>query len=121
MLSTCWRMIESMSLKRGDIYWIAHPGRNPAGHEIEKTRPGVIISRTKANEFRRTVLVVPLTNGSKEAPPLVITIPSAGATSKAVCDQLAAVDKKRIGQKIGSLTDKELAFLGECLRKILNI
>ena len=110
-----------MSLRRGDIHWIAFPDRNPEGSEIQKTRPGVIVSRTKANEFRRTVIVVPLTHGSKEFPPIVIPIPSAGKAGKAVCDQLAAVDKKRIGARIGTLTDAELAHLGQCLRKVLNI
>lgn len=51
----------------------------------------------------------------------MIPIPSAGDASKAVCDQLAAVDKKRIGARIGTLTDAELAYLGQCLRKVLNI
>jgi mRNA interferase MazF len=110
-----------MTLRRGDIHWIAFPDRNPAGSEIQKTRPGVIVSRTKANEFRRTVIVVPLTHGSKEFPPVVIPIPSAGENSKAVCDQLGAVDKKRVGARIGSLTEAELAYLAQCLRKVMNI
>jgi mRNA interferase MazF len=110
-----------MAFRRGDIHWIAFPDRDPAGSEIEKKRPGVIMSRTKANEFRRTVVVVPLTRGSRELPPIVIAIPSVGADSKAVCDQICAVDKMRVGARIGSLTDTELDRLAQSLRKVLNL
>jgi len=46
------------------------------------------------NEYRKTVVVVPLTHGSREAPPVIITIASGGENSKVVCDQIVAVDKQ---------------------------
>jgi mRNA interferase MazF len=110
-----------MALRRGDIHWIAFPQREPQGSEIEKTRPCIIVSHTEANEFRKTIVVVPLTHGSKEAPPLIIAITAGGDNSKAVCDQIVAVDKRRVGEKVGSLSQKELAYLEECLRKVLGL
>ncbi len=110
-----------MALQRGDIHWVAFPQREPRGLEIEKTRPCIIVSYTGANEYRKTVVVVPLTTGSYEAPPIIINIASAGKNSKAVCDQVVAVDKRRVGEKLGSLTQKELAYLEECLRKVLGL
>lgn len=110
-----------MTLRRGDIHWVAFPHREPPGSEIEKNRPCVVVSHTGANEYRKTVVVVPLTNGSREAPPIIIGIASAGADSKAVCDQIVAVDKRRVGKKIGSLTQKELTYFEECLRKVLGL
>ncbi len=43
------------------------------------------------------------------------------ASSKAVCDQFVAVDKRRIGKKIGALTPAELALLEDSLRKVLGL
>jgi mRNA interferase MazF len=110
-----------MAIRRGDIHWIAFPQREPQGAEIETTRPCVIVSHTEVNEFRKTVVVVPLTHGSREAPPVIISIASGGENSKAVCDQIVAVDKRRVGEKVGSLTQKELAYFEECLRKVLGL
>jgi mRNA interferase MazF len=110
-----------MAFKRGDIHWIAFPQREPRGVEIEKSRPCIIVSHTGVNEYRNTVVAVPLTTGSREAPPIIIAIPSAGHNSKAVCDQIVAVDKRRVGKRVGSLTQKELSYFEECLRKVLGL
>ena len=111
-----------MALKRGDIHWVAFPKREPRGVEIEKTRPCIIVSHTNVNEYRKTVVVVPLTHGSREAPPIIITIASGGENSKAVCDQIVAVDKRRVGEEVlGSLTQNELAYLEECLRRVIGL
>jgi mRNA interferase MazF len=110
-----------MALQRGDIHWVVFPQREPRGVEIEKTRSCIIVSYTGVNEYRNTVVVVPLTTGSREAPPIIITIASVGNNSKAVCDQIVAVDKRRVGEKVGSLTQKELAYFEECLRKVLGL
>jgi mRNA interferase MazF len=110
-----------MSPRRGDVHWVEFPIRDPHGAEIEKARPCVVVSLTGVNEIRRTVIVVPLTHGSREAPPIVIAIGSQGADSKAVCDQLVAVDKRRIGKKVGVLTPSELTKLEESMRKVLGL
>src|SRR5438270_6777747 len=102
-----------MSLFRGDIHWVALPERVPRGSEIGKQRPCNIVSLTRVNNIRTTVLVVPLTTGSRIHPPIVIPIASAGVDSKAVCDQITAVDRRRIGSKIGTLSPGELRALEE--------
>jgi mRNA interferase MazF len=110
-----------MALRRGDVHWVEFPTRDPRGAEIEKARPCVVVSLTGVNEVRRTAIVVPLTHGSREAPPIVITVPSQGEDSRAVCDQIVAVDKRRLGKKVGALTAAELARLEDCLRKVLGL
>jgi mRNA interferase MazF len=110
-----------MALNRGDIHWVAFPKREPRGVEIEKSRPCIIVSHTGVNELRGTAVVVPLTTGSREAPPIIIAITSAGKKSKAVCDQIVAVDKRRVGERVGSLTQEELGYFEECLRKVLGL
>ena len=67
-----------MNLTRGDIHWIDLPDRDPKGAEIEKRRPCVILSLTGVNAHRKTVVVVPLTTKQKDAPPILISVPSGG-------------------------------------------
>ena len=110
-----------MSFVRGDIHWVAFPDRVPRGSEIEKQRPCIIVSLTRVNDIRTTVIVVPLTTGSRVHAPIVIPIPSAGGDSKAVCDQITAVDRRRLGNKIGSLSTAELRSLEESLSKVLGL
>lgn len=75
-----------MAIKRGDIYGVAFPKRDPQGSEIEKTRPCVVISPTSVNEVRRTVIVVPLSSLPEAIPPIAIAGPSVAARSVLVCD-----------------------------------
>ena len=82
-----------MTFVRGDIHWVSFPNREPRGAEIEKDRPCIIVSHREASLYRKTVVVVPLTNGGKDAPPIIISIVSGGRDSKAICDQIVAVDK----------------------------
>jgi mRNA interferase MazF len=110
-----------MDLVRGDIHWVSFPKREPRGAEIEKDRPCIIVSHQNANMFRKTVVVVPLTHGSRDAPPIIISIPSGGHDSKAICDQIVAVDKARIGRKYGSLTLQELQYFEDSLRSVLGL
>lgn len=108
-------------MNRGDIYWIDIPDRNPPGREISKTRPCVIVSVAALNAARRTVIVVPLTSNNKVYPPIAIAVPSAGMNSVAVCDQVFAVDKLRLGSRKGQLVESELELLEESLRLLLGL
>jgi mRNA interferase MazF len=108
-------------MNRGDIYWVDIPARNPAGKEISKTRPCIVVSVAALNRARSTVVMVPLSSNNKIYPPISIAISSAGDNSVAVCDQLLAVDKSRLGQQKGQLTSIELATLDESLRLLLGL
>jgi mRNA interferase MazF len=47
-------------MTRGSIWWVEF---DPSiGSEIHKTRPAVIVSNDKANQFLARVVVVPLTS-----------------------------------------------------------
>src|SRR5438270_7341084 len=81
-------------VRRGDIWWVSLDPTQ--GGEIRKTRPAVVITVNALNRARRTVVVVPLSTGPEPRPPIVVATPSAGPNSVAVCDQLRAVDKRRL-------------------------
>jgi mRNA interferase MazF len=109
-------------MDRGDIHWVKLPARTPEGREITKTRPCIIVSATALNRHRSTVLMVPLsTTANIPHPPLSMPIKTAAKPSIAVCDQLLAVDKSRLGDRIGSLSVGELRMLGDHLRVILAL
>jgi mRNA interferase MazF len=106
-------------MRRGAIYWIdLDPTR---GSEIKKTRPCVIVSHDAINRARRTVVVVPLSSAATPRPPLVIPVPSAGATSTAICDQIRAVDKSRLADVVGQLSDADMGAIEDGLRVVLGI
>ncbi len=110
-----------MSFRRGGIYWVAFPERTPRGSEIEKTRPCVILSLEAINEVRRTVVVVPFTSSPKPAPPIALSVVSAGKDSVAVCDQVQVVDKRRVRNEIGQLSPRDLASIEDSVRVILGL
>ena len=109
-------------MNKGDIYWVMLPARSPEGREIKKSLPCIIVSATALNRHRSTVLMVPLsTTANKPHRPLSIPITSAAQPSIAVCDQMLAVDKSRLGEFVGRVSDAELRDLNDSLRQILSL
>ena len=102
---------------RGDIYWV---DLNPTvGSEINKLRPCVLIGATPVNKARHTVVVIPLSTSAQERPPLTISVSCLQKNVVAVCDQIRAVDKRRLRNQIGSLSVKEMEALENGLRQVL--
>lgn len=85
---------------RGDI-WLVN--LDPTlGSEIQKTRPCVIVSPGEMHDHLRTVLVAPMTTGSRPAP-FRIPVAHAGQNGLILLDQIRAVDKLRLVKKLGVL------------------
>ena len=96
---------------KGSLVWVSlDPAR---GVEVPKTRPCVIVSRTEANDVSSTVTIVPLSSVKGRAVDrLVQPLRSAKETrlpkdSRALCDQVRTIDKRRIREILGVL-DQEL-------------
>ncbi len=106
---------------RGDIHWVDFPQRDPKGSEIEKTRPCVILSLSAVNNLRRTVVVIPLTSSPVPVPPIAIAVPSAGPDSVAVCDQVTAVDKRRVKNRSGSVDADDMKAIEQSVRLVLGL
>ena len=106
-------------LRRGDIYWV---NLDPAvGSEIKKKRPCILIGATPINEARRTVVVVPLSSTGKPRLPLTIPLKCLGRQAVAVCDQIRAVDKSRLVEKIETISKDDLLELEKGLRQTLAL
>ena len=106
-------------VRRGDVWCVAlHPTR---GAEIQKTRPAVVLTADALNRARRTVVVVPLSTGPAPHPPIVVAVPSGGAKTVAVCDQLRAVDRTRLSTRTGQLSGTDLQKIEAAVRQVLRL
>jgi mRNA interferase MazF len=106
-------------VRRGEIWWVnMDPTR---GSEIRKTRPAIVVTANALNRARRTVVVVPLSTGPQPRPPIIVPTPSAGPNSVAVCDQVRAVDKRRLTRNEGQLSAVDLRSIEDSLRRVLEL
>jgi mRNA interferase MazF len=106
-------------MKRGDIYWVnLEPTQ---GSEIRKKRPCVVVGATPINQARRTIVIVPLSTAAKPHPPITIPVNCLGKQAVAVCDQIRAVDKTRLLNQEGRLSQQDLNSLDEALKQVLSL
>lgn len=88
--------------KRFEIYLIC---LDPTiGKEIRKTRPCVIISPNEMNEHLDTVIIAPLTTTIRDYPTR-IDLKFRGKKGQIVLDQVRTVDKRRLVQKLGTISE----------------
>ncbi len=102
-------------MTRGEI-WLAT--LDPTiGSEIRKTRPCVIVSPPEMHDFLRTVIVAPMTTGSRPAPfrPVIVF---GGKRGLIVLDQLRTLDKTRLVRRLGKATPKTIAATLRALRDV---
>ena len=106
-------------MRRGEVWWVNFDPTE--GSEIRKTRAAVVVTADALNRARRTVVVVPLSAGPRPRPPIVVATPSAGEGSVAVCDQVRAVDKRRLARNEGRLSAADMRSVEDGLRRILEL
>ena len=97
---------------RGSLVWVSlDPAR---GAEVPKTRPCIVVSRTEANDLSATVTIVPLSSVKGRAvdrlvqPLLSVKETRLSKDSRALCDQVRTIDKRRIRETVGVLGDGSL-------------
>ncbi len=70
------------------------------------------------NEFLKTIIVIPITSTIKTYPWRVECVVS-GRNGSIATDQIKAVDRIRIGAKIGELSKKEIFSLKATMKQML--
>lgn len=98
-----------MEIKRGDIFYIDIPGGT--GHEMLKSRPGVVISSDALNKTGTCVTVVMCSASSKRDLPGHIVIRSTPLISTAMCEHIYTIDKSRLERQMGRCSKSEMAAL----------
>lgn len=102
---------------RGEV-WLAELDPT-VGSEIQKTRPCVVISPAEMHDYLRTVIIAPMTTGSRHAPyriPLVFR----ERNGLILLDQLRTLDRRRLVRRLGTLPSVTLARTLAELREIFE-
>ncbi len=101
-------------VKQGDI-WLA--ALDPTvGSEIRKSRPCVVVSPPEMHDFLRTVIVAPMTTGSRPAP-FRVGIRFQGKTGLILLDQIRTLDKARLIKRLGSAGSATLSSVLQTLQE----
>lgn len=110
-------MSDAPPLRRGDVVIAEVTG--PAGSEIRKRRPWVVVSPDVLNDARSTYLLAPLTTGGH---PFRFRIPCefAGRRGHVVLDQLAAAGAQRVSAAVGRISPATLKAALATLREMFE-
>ncbi|MFZ4625857.1 MAG: type II toxin-antitoxin system PemK/MazF family toxin [Rhodoferax sp.] len=116
----------SQPILRGDVYLVDFdPPKGEeykVGSEILKRRPAVVISHNAINRARRTVMVVPLSTAPTPVEIFAVPVPSAGADSVAVCDQVTTINKAtRLLHRIGQLSRSDFKGVESGVKEALGL
>ena len=103
-------------IERGDVFWAR---LDPTvGSELQKTRPVLVLSINPLNKARKTLVVVPL---STSAPAIEFLNVALKGGSVARCEHIRAIDKTRLADRIGSISDEDMAKIEEGISRILGV
>ena len=103
--------------KTGDI-WLAQLDPT-VGSKIQKTRPCVVVSPDEMNAHLRTVIVAPMTTGSR---PALFRIPLTfqGKQGLVLLDQVRTLDGVRLVKRLGALRAPTLAATLQTLQAMFS-
>lgn len=111
-------------MNRGDVY-LVRPDIT-IGKEQQNTRPCVIVSSNSVNSNSDLVVVCPITGGRKLSATIFhVPIPKGeGGTHKdsiVLCNQVKAVDKLRLMEKLDSLHPDTMGKIDRGLKALLGL
>ena len=88
------------------------------GHEIQKTRPCLVISPNEMNRSIQTVIVAPMTTQSRDYPTRV-AVRFQRKQGWIVLDQIRTVDRSRLIKKLGKIPIQKQEKVKAVLREML--
>lgn len=105
--------------RRGEVYRVAF---DPSiGGEVRKTRPAIVVSNDVANRELNRIQVVPLTSNVRRLYPSEAYVTLGSAQSKAMADQLSTISKRRLRDRLGLLSDADMAAVEHAIRVQLGL
>jgi len=102
-------------VSRGDV-WLAVLDPT-VGSEIQKTRPCLIISPPEIHDHLRTVIVAPMTSGSRSAG-FRVPVSFQGVAGLILLEQSCALDKRLLIKKLGEVPSPVLTQALQTLREM---
>jgi mRNA interferase MazF len=88
------------------------------GHEIQKTRPCLVISPNEMNHSISTVIIAPMTTKSHPFPTR-IEVEFNKKIGWIVLDQIRTIDKTRLIKKMGKIEKKQVQQVKNILKEML--
>ena len=108
--------------RRGEVWLVS---LDPTvGHEVQKTRPAVVVTNDVYNRHNWVIIVMPLTShAAAEYDQALVQPPEGGLTSTSVTlpDQIRAVDRRRLVKRLGKLQPLTMQQVDRSLRMVLDI
>ena len=111
--------------RRGEIYLLAF---DPTiGHEIQKTRPALIIQNDISNEHSPITIVAAISSQFATPPrPREVVIATAGKTgltqpSAVILNQIRSVDRARLQKRLGALDAATMRRVDEGIKISLGL
>ena len=116
-------MEELKNFVKGDVIYIRDD--NPVHHGvISGTRPYVVVSNNRFNQFSPVLNVIPLTSRYKKKTPahvIVKRIYGLPCTSLALCEQMQTKPKELISEYICTLPDEVMEQINEKIKFQLGL
>lgn len=107
----------NQSIEQYSLYWV---DLNPTkGAEINKTRPCVVISPVEINENLQTIIIAPITSQGREGYPTRVKITVNDTVGWIILNQIRAIDKTRLCEKIGNLSSEEIFAVKNIIKEML--
>jgi mRNA interferase MazF len=109
---------------RGEIYLVAFDPT--VGHEIQKTRPALIIQNDISNEYSPITIVAAISSQFSDPPfPREVVIDSEESglplQSAVIASQIRSVDRKRLRKRVGKLSSRGMARVGAAIKISLGL
>ena len=110
--------------RRGEIYLVNFDPT--VGYEIRKTRPAVVIQNDISNRYSPITIVAAISSQFSDPPfPREVVITPAESSlaqpSAVLVNQIRSVDRRRLGRRLGQLSQSSLKRLDEALQISLGL
>ncbi len=111
--------------RRGDIYLVAFDPT--VGHEIQKTRPAVVIQNDVSNEHSPITTVAAVSSQFRDPPhPREVPVRPVLKTglsqpSAVILNQIRSIDRRRLVKRLGSLDSATMLRVDDALRISLGL
>ena len=109
-------------VKKGEVYKYRVSKRETEGTELMKTRWGVIFSTDFLNRWKKRFVIIPLTSKKLgEIYHYEVRTFADSKHGKALIDQIKTINKSRLIEKLGQLSEKEMDAIHEKLLGIFDL
>lgn len=105
--------------KKGEVYWVSLDPTQ--GNEIQKTRPGLVISNDMGNEHTNVVIIAPITSNPSRIYQVEARAIIDGKKAKITPQQCRAIDKSRLGKKIEKVEKEVMVDVERALKIVFDL